>query len=1155
MKMEDNISFKLLSEDIKDELNSVPIDKEHVIGSSSWFAKLQLLIVMGQFKQANEMVKATLEKGVDEGNAKFVCISHLFESFMNIGEGNPDIGKAFLNKALSIIPQINIDFSFKLIIGVVGIEVSLLVKDVVDAVAFLRDIREIPNIQDDPLIKRNLELWKSRIAMLNGNLVSAEDLLNSIILPEGEEERCESKWKLFWFKGEIELLRGNRERAKKFLKTSADTLRNISNELPEKLKAGYLSVFSRKRVFDCLESISIREPSALLRGVKSTARLKVPRIQHEIVGEFRKILQRIRALNLPNELGPLLDLILDYVIRFCGAERGIIVLMQGDNIKVEASRHFEGRLLKEEEMLFSRTIATRVAKSGETIVLEEAIAAEEFQDKDSVRDIGRGSVMCVPLTVERHKLGALYLDDQTRSGAFTEESVNLAKFLSEQISLAIEHTNLLSRVVHDGLTGAYTHNFFQEQIEYMVSLSRRHQRSCGLLIIDIDHFKLINDNHGHDFGNFILREVVKELRSTLRKPDTIAMVTSPSFDEIFQKPGANLGRFGGDEFEVLLPETDVEGVGIVANRILNRIRKRKFKHNDSEIYMTLSIGGACFPQHASTTGTLFQRADDALYRAKREGRDRVRIWGETVPVKDTTITGTDIDNLVLTKEGRLAIGMIDRILQQGSELEPLLKSTLAIMAQVTGAERGFLILRDEKRQDQFKFVLNLDEEEVTTENLPISFSVVDRVFENKKGILIEDTSIDEEFAQQQSFVDLGLRSVISVPIPIREKEQGIVYLDICSGDQRFTQEDLTLLQIASRRIAKWIDSAHTLLQKNEQISVLEETLQKGLAELRSRYKYDEIIGNSPKIKENLKLMDSFVDVNYPVLIQGETGTGKELVAKAIHYNGKRKDKPFITVDCASIAETLMESELFGHVKGAFTGANEDKVGLFELANKGTLFLDEIENMSDGMQSKLLRVLEEKKVRRVGGKHTIPVDVRIISATNQNLENLSQKGKFRQDLLFRLNILTINLPPLRERTEDIPLLVEHFMEEVYNEMCDRQEKKKEISKEAMNLMTTYSWPGNVRQLRSEVVRAYLASEEVIKPENLSHKIRGGEVEEKSISEGSFQEKMSNLERELIRDELKKNDYNIRATARSLKMDRKTLTRRISNLKIDIPMRKK
>ncbi len=245
-----------------------------------------------------------------------------------------------------------------------------------------------------------------------------------------------------------------------------------------------------------------------------------------------------------------------------------------------------------------------------------------------------------------------------------------------------------------------------------------------------------------------------------------------------------------------------------------------------------------------------------------------------------------------------------------------------------------------------------------------------------------------------------------------------------------------------------------------------------------------IIGKSPKMQEVFRMIETVAQVQSTVLIMGESGTGKELVARAIHNLSSRAEKPFISVNCGAFTETLLESELFGYVKGAFTGATANRKGLFEAANKGTIFLDEIGEMSQAMQVKLLRVLQEKKVRPVGAHEEIPVDTRVIAATNRDLKSLVEEGLFREDLYYRISVIPINLPPLRERREDIPLLVEHFI----RKYCEIIGKRLTISRKAMDLLENYSWHGNVRELEHTIERAVaLERTDCIQPESLPEHI--------------------------------------------------------------------
>ena len=254
-------------------------------------------------------------------------------------------------------------------------------------------------------------------------------------------------------------------------------------------------------------------------------------------------------------------------------------------------------------------------------------------------------------------------------------------------------------------------------------------------------------------------------------------------------------------------------------------------------------------------------------------------------------------------------------------------------------------------------------------------------------------------------------------------------------------------------------------------------------ELQSRYRFDGIVGDSRKMQEVFKIVERVASSNATVLVRGESGTGKELIARAVHYNSPRRDKPFIAVSCAALPETLLESELFGYEKGAFTGAVGQKAGRFELAHRGTLFLDEIPDISPAMQVKMLRVLQEREFERVGGTKPVRVDVRLLAATNRDLEQAVANGEFRPDLYYRLQVIQIFLPPLRERREDIPALVEHFIEKFNKE---NGKNIKFVSPEAMDLLMKYNWPGNIRELENAIERGVVladAGSELITPDLL------------------------------------------------------------------------
>lgn len=313
------------------------------------------------------------------------------------------------------------------------------------------------------------------------------------------------------------------------------------------------------------------------------------------------------------------------------------------------------------------------------------------------------------------------------------------------------------------------------------------------------------------------------------------------------------------------------------------------------------------------------------------------------------------------------------------------------------------------------------------------------------------------------------------------------------------------------------------------------------SELKQKYTFKNIIGQSGVMQEVFKAVEKVVDSNVTVLIQGESGTGKELIARAIHYHSKtRANKPFVAVNCTALPESLLESELFGHEKGSFTGAVGRRIGKFEQANTGTIFLDEVGLMSPTTQAKLLRVLQEREFERVGGTELIKVDVRVISATNKDLEEAMKKGEFREDLYYRISVFPIKLPPLRERKEDIPLLAAHFLKK-YNEQENKQIEG--ISPDALELLMAYNWPGNVRELENAIERAVvLASDNEITPKDLPAAVRSLGEKKLYESDNTLSSWIEKLEEEALRQALLENEGNISKTAKKLGIGRATIYRK-------------
>jgi transcriptional regulator with GAF, ATPase, and Fis domain len=336
-----------------------------------------------------------------------------------------------------------------------------------------------------------------------------------------------------------------------------------------------------------------------------------------------------------------------------------------------------------------------------------------------------------------------------------------------------------------------------------------------------------------------------------------------------------------------------------------------------------------------------------------------------------------------------------------------------------------------------------------------------------------------------------------------------------------------------------------LRERDAQLDVTRTQLEIARDGREMRFRYDEIAGRSEPMRELLHMVDRVTSSEVPVLVVGESGTGKELIARAMHANGPRGSRAFVAENCASVPETLLESTLFGHVRGAFTGASSTRSGLFDVADGGTLFLDEIGEMSLGMQAKLLRVLQDGEVRAVGGERPRKVDVRVIGATHRDLDAMVAAGKFREDLFYRLNVITLRVPPLRDRPEDIPLLVQHF---VRKHAPDRTVK---VTRAAMVKLAGFPWPGNVRQLENELRRALVLGDGAIDVGELSPDVvRGGP----SAARGAgldMRTRVDMLETELVVEALQKTRGNQTRAAQLLGLSRFGLQKMMKRLKIKTP----
>ncbi|MHB1049676.1 MAG: sigma 54-interacting transcriptional regulator [Bacteroidota bacterium] len=398
-----------------------------------------------------------------------------------------------------------------------------------------------------------------------------------------------------------------------------------------------------------------------------------------------------------------------------------------------------------------------------------------------------------------------------------------------------------------------------------------------------------------------------------------------------------------------------------------------------------------------------------------------------------------------------------------SILEPnaLLETVLGIAMKHLSAERGFVMLTDNNSETGYTVVAftNFNSKKAGNE-FAASSSVVKSVLDTGEPVLTFDAMSDERFESSVSIMAQKILSIICIPLRAGDRITGAVYLDSSKSRKAFTEEAVKFLMIVGNLAAIAIENAqqYALLQA-ENIRLHHAVTPSGL--------FENIIGASEKWKQVLDISHRVLDVDVAVLITGESGTGKELIARAIHDHGTRKGKPFIAVNASALPENLMESELFGHIKGSFTGANGDKKGLVEVANGGTLFLDEIGDLPQLLQSKILRLLQEKEYRRVGDTVNKITDIRIIAATNKDLAAEVKAGRFRDDLYFRLNVIGIHLPPLRERRDDIPVLANYFVKRAAE---NYKRKISGIHPDAMQMLLANSWQGNVREFQNVIERA-------------------------------------------------------------------------------------
>ena len=485
---------------------------------------------------------------------------------------------------------------------------------------------------------------------------------------------------------------------------------------------------------------------------------------------------------------------------------------------------------------------------------------------------------------------------------------------------------------------------------------------------------------------------------------------------------------------------------------------------------------------------------------------------------------------------------ITKNLNSTLNLNELLADIIDSVIKLADADRGFLMLADKENELQFRIARDMKEHSLKQIDFEVSHSIISDVFKKGDPLFISNVTENEQFKNQKSVIDLRLLTAVCVPLKLEDRIIGVIYTDSIRLTNELSEKDVPIITAFASQAAIAIENARLhgeLILSREHLANENRILRHELSE---KYEFSGIIGKSKSMQDIFRMISKIAPLDATVLIRGETGTGKELIAKAIHFNGPRKEKQMVTINCGAMPAELLESELFGHKKGSFTGATADKPGLFETAHGGSIFLDEIGDMPIQLQVKLLRTLQEGEIRRIGENVTRNVDVRIIAATNRDLTDDISKGLFRQDLFYRLNVVPVNIPPLRDRKDDILPLTEHFLEK-YSAIMNKAEVR--IVPETMKLLITNKWPGNIRELENTIERALALSGD---SKLLSKDFFPQFTDDPGYSgdmgkHGSLKQKLSEVEKQIITEMLEETGGKVTHAAKILNVTRQHLHNRI------------
>jgi transcriptional regulator with GAF, ATPase, and Fis domain len=602
-----------------------------------------------------------------------------------------------------------------------------------------------------------------------------------------------------------------------------------------------------------------------------------------------------------------------------------------------------------------------------------------------------------------------------------------------------------------------------------------------------------------------------------RDPNNVVAISDPSVS----RKHCLLRRETDGRFQIV----DLESRnGTVVNGVT--VKEQWLRHGDE-----IATGDSVF--------VFLVEEDDRVLPASRVEFDDRKPTAETRVINPKDVVYLQPDRLLreLPSSSPLARNLsallkISRVVHAIRDLEELQAQLLDLIFEVVPAGRGAILLGD-GANSEFNSLYARTRQAGQHQLVRVSRTIAQHVLKENVAILGVDIAASDALRDVESLAASEVRSLLCVPLSVFERTIGCIYLDSTTSVNRFHEDHLQLMAAIAGVSAVALDNARRaqwLEQENQRLSL----------EIRQE---QNLVGESARVKEIFQFLARVGPTDSTVLIEGESGTGKELAARALHRNSRRRQKPFVAINCAAIPETLLESELFGHERGAFTGAASQKKGKLEVAEGGVVFLDEIGELAPALQVKLLRVLQEREFERVGGTHPIKIDVRVIAATNRDLDDAVRKKEFRQDLYYRLAVVKLTMPPLREHREDIPMLTRHFIQK-NAKRC--KVKPKPVSREAMAALVSYDWPGNVRELENAIERALvMGSSDTILLEDLPESL----VEQQppgGMSEGQYHASVKELKKQLIMNAVEQTRGNYIEAAAVLGVHPNYLHRLIRNL---------